>query len=246
MNIKQLKHFFLFLLSCAMIILCGCSSKDTTPVYTIGDSPNIEKTHDAHSDVFNGTGITTRKELSSGSLVFTIMDVHMVNHLSEIPTGSFSKYATTWQVENNNIKEYLFPYMIEDDGNFIEGCYLILVDFSVNSIDAHAIQAQSEDDPLFDDPFLFRADHFWLVDTTDIENEQYFPISPSFFSLMGQESEHSWAFRLEPNTNISYTIGFFIGGYKRDGTKTDISNLCLCNTTGDPDSVLINLGLGRK
>ena len=97
----------------------------------------------------------------------------------------------------------------------------------------------------FDDPYLFYSNLLSLVDMTDTDSHGFYYVEEAdYFSNINEHEEGSSVIRLEPGEEKTYTYGFFIGGHKSDGSKTDLSNLCLCSTYGSPDSILVKLGLG--
>lgn len=121
-----------------------------------------------------------------------------------------------------------------------------LVDVSIKSDNAIGVTDPQTRD--FDDPYLFRASNLTLVDMTDTDPQGFYYVTEaSYFSSPWndyKEGTDPCVIHLEPGEEKKYTFGFFIGGYKSDGSKTDLSQLCICNTYGNPDSTLVKLGLG--
>ena len=183
--------------------------------------------------------------LVSGKLIYTIQKAYVVTNQKDIPTegGFFDNPPSVSLMRNGQEQAFKYPEFIKDNGDFMDDCYLILVEISIKSENA-----VGNTDPVtgeFDDPYLFRSNRLTLVDMTDTNPDGFYNVTEArYFSNLGEHKEGSSVIRLEPGEEKTYTYGFFIGGYKSDGSKTDLSNLCLCNTYGNPDSILVKLGLG--
>lgn len=217
------------------------------------DSKRQEPQHEStnHEQTSNNeeSGVTLEffRGLESGTLLYTITDARIVTDQDDIPSdGDFISTPSIWQIIDGEEQGYDYPDFIAEDGRFIEDCYLILVDVSIKSDNAIGVTDPQTRD--FDDPYLFRASNLTLVDMTDTDPQGFYYVTEaSYFSSPWndyKEGTDPCVIHLEPGEEKRYTFGFFIGGYKSDGSKTDLSQLCLCNTYGNPDSILVKLGLG--
>lgn len=262
---KNRRWIALVLAACMLLGLTACEEEPEATVYEFGTvQPTQGKSDNASVTNQTGSGEDTTAPqnagakaansfeydagLKSGSLLFTFTVVRAVNHRSDIPeAGGFNEYdAFIYQFRDGEEVAYHYPEMICGDGSFLEHCYLVLVDITVESKDAVAKTISADDDGArFDDPYIFRADTPCLVDLSQKQDWGYPVISPDYFSLLGGQEEHPWAFYLEPGQTIDFTLGFFIGGYDPDGTLTDMSQLSLCDSYGNLDSTFIRLGLGE-
>ena len=184
--------------------------------------------------------------LLSGKLLYTITNAYVVTNQNDIPTdGGYIGTPSIWQMNNGREQGFIYPEFIKDDGRFIDDCYLVLVEVSIKSDNAVGDTDPRTGD--FDDPYLFRSNRLTLVDMTDTDpNGFYYVTEAGYFSGLWEQNADNdpSVIRLEPGEEKTYTYGFFIGGYKSDGSKTDLSQLCVCNTYGNPDSILVKLGLG--
>ena len=225
-------------------------TETTTPS---GDSTDITQ---PSTDPASGTepsntagGVTLeipsgKNGLVSGKLIYTIQKAYVVTNQKDIPAeGGFITTPAVWQMRNGQEQGFKYPEFIKDNGDFMDDCYLILVEMSIKSEDA--VGDTDPETGEFDDPYLFHSCLLTLVDMTDIDPHGYYYVTEAgYFSNLNEHEEGSSVIRLEPGEEKTYTYGFFIGGYKSDGSKTDLSNLCLCSTYGSPDSILVKLGLG--
>lgn len=226
-------------------------TKTTTPS---GDSTDITQ---PSTDPASGTepsnttgGVTLEflpglSGLESGKLIYNIKKAYVVTNQKDIPTegGFIDNPPFVWQMRNGQEQTFNYPEFIKDNGDFMDDCYLILVEISIKS--ENAVGDTNPETGGFDDPYLFTSGMLTLVDMTDTDPHGYYHVTEAdYFSNLNEHEEGSTVIRLEPGEEKTYTYGFFIGGYKYDGSKTDLSNLCLCNTYGDPDSILVKLGLG--
>lgn len=218
------------------------SSDATQPVTDPTDSTQASSNIDGVTlEVLPG-----KSGLLSGKLLYTITNAYVVTNQNDIPTsGGYIGTPSIWQMSNGQEQGFIYPDFIKDDGNFIDDCYLVLVEVSIKSDNAVGDTDPRTGD--FDDPYLFRSNRLTLVDMTDTDPHGFYYVTEAgyFSGLWEQNADNDPSvIRLEPGEEKTYTYGFFIGGYKSDGSKTDLSQLCVCNTYGNPDSILVKLGLG--
>lgn len=190
--------------------------------------------------------------LVSGKLIYTVTGARAVSDRAGIPEGAFQKSADdVLMFPNGEGVEYRYPDFIQEDGSFIDGAYLILVDMTVESQDAANLTAAEVDENgvkgKYDSPYIFRADYFFCL--TDLSEEGQTggldsPIiqHPKFFSLCGQREEHSFAFELLPGETIAFTIGFLVGDYP-SGAPRSLSELCLTDVMGTSAATFVHLNL---
>lgn len=252
---KMKRLIAVFLAVCLLLGLTACAGEaeaEPTILELNGGSDSTSSGADGTSDGAR-TGVTIEDDdLKSGTLLYTVTGARAVNRAEDIPTdGGFDEYGDVWQIIDGEVLGYLYPEMFLEDGSLLENCYLILVDITVESRDAVAktYSDHGYEKPvpgLYEDPYVFRCNWLTLVDPTEkISEGQYYYQTMDYFSRMNEREEHNFAFRLEPGETTSFTIGYLIGGFKHDGSLTDLSQLCLCNTSGDiQTSTLIRLGLG--
>ena len=254
---KMKRLIAVFLAVCLLLGLTACAGEAEAEPTILdlngGGSDSTSSGADGTSDgARTGVTIEDSDDLKSGTLLYTVTGARAVNRAEDIPTdGGFDEYGDVWQIIDGEEVGYLYPEMFLEDGSLLENCYLILVDITVESRDAVAktYSDYGYEKPvqgLYEDPYVFRCDWLTLVDPTEkISEGQYYYQTMDYFSRMNEREEHNFTFRLEPGETTSFTIGYLIGGFKHDGSLTDLSQLCLCNTSGDiQTSTLIRLGLG--
>lgn len=178
-------------------------------------------------------------QISDGTLAFTVSNARAVCHAADIPGSAecFSYDAEVWFQEDEKVSVYRYPEFIDENGTFMEGSYLVLVDVSVENRDARNRSKSDGDPPYgdFEDPYLFRADGIlWL---TDKEREY----DVAFFSQRGKYDEHPMAYRVEPGETVQFTLGFLVSS-KPDGSLVDLSDVYAV-TGGNTDSSIIDLHL---
>lgn len=256
MKIKQLVSFAV--IACMILVLVGCSKEaptilelddpHSTAATEIDPTPDSTSNRDDCSETSSGVTIEfseETKDLVEGTLLFTIVNATIVTHEDNIPLegGTFSDCAI-WQIQNDEVVEYRYPNFINADGSFLEDSCLVLVEVVVESQNATA-RTDVENGALYDNPYIFRADRLTLADLTRKDRGGYYIVEElDYFSGLNSCVEHPFAYQLKPGEVKTFTLGWFIGGHKHDGSLTDFSNLCLCDTYGNRDSTLVKLGLG--
>lgn len=247
---------------CLLILLSACNRFDAPTILDLDAHPTKSDTSSkdnsnvsdvqSHNIVDEETyGVTLEfneltRDLVEGKLLYTITAAKAITHTNEIPAiDAIDPETIIWQPDGSNIIDYSYPDFVNEDGSFLPNCYLILVDVSVESQNATAITRLNSEGQ-YEDPYTFRADRLTLVDLSNTDTAGFFYVEEvDYFSNYAECSEHPLAFRLEPGDKKEFTLGWFIGGYKYDGSLTKLSNLCLCDTYGNPDSTLVKLGLGE-
>lgn len=210
-----MKRFFLIILSLIFLFSAtGCNGE--TPLFGTGVKEATQ---------FQiGDQLELKTGLSSGVLKVTISDATLISEASELPGKEmfFEQY-----------RRY-----VSDDGTFVDGSYLIIIDVDIESADAESVLSLDNDNP-----HMFRIDSlFTLVDVSEKQGQNYRYQTVDYFSLLNNHDAHPFAFELEPEETISFRIGFFMGK-KKDGSARSLSNLFLCTSSGNPESDFIALNL---
>lgn len=185
----------------------------------------------------------------SGELVYTVRNPRIINREQDIPKGGFLYDAfAVLPKEKGEIVYY--PDFIDENGDFTEGVYLLLVDVSVYSDNAIAYTINDLDSGgvprgQYDDPYFFRADSIVNLCTTPyyIEGESQFYYM-SFYSLLSKYDTHPLGFHLEPQQEICFTVGFLIDDIRLGG-RMDLSKISLCHVMGSKSEQYIQLSLGE-
>ncbi len=177
------------------------------------------------SDIQPGEPFEETSGLAEGALQVTVKSAERITDVSELPPQELF-------FEN-------YDHHVLSDGTMKEGSSFILLKLEVKSIDAAAELDR------YNDPYVFRADDLLtLIDLTEKQGKNYYYIPVDYFSLYGQESEHSLAFRLSPGETVEFEVGYFVGK-KRDGSERDLSQLRACTTSGNANSDFVDLKLGE-
>lgn len=201
----------------------------------------------------NGSRIELSTELYNlkfGKLVFNITDSRIVRCPQDIPNeGGYVRELHFWQIREDEYIDYRDSNVLSMDGTFLENAYMVLVDVTVDSINATAVtdpyEGMINDDPyLFDNPYLFDCAMVRLADLGGEVYQNLFPTVPvTYFSKMGMCKEHPRYYYLEPGDSITFTLGFLVGGYREDGSLIDPSDLALGATMGETNAAYVLLGL---
>ncbi len=180
---------------------------------------------EAPSEIQVGEALEISNGLASGALEVTVKSAERITDVSELPPQELF-------FEN-------YDHHVLSDGTMKEGSSFILLKLEVKSLDAAAKPDR------YNDPYVFRADDLLtLIDLTEKQGKNYYYIPVDYFSLYGQESEHSHAFRLSPGETVEFDVGYFVGK-KKDGSERDLSRLRACTTSGNANSDFVDLKLGE-
>lgn len=216
--------------------VCPNTSKDTFTIESKNDS--IE----AAGFSFNGDAI------AEGKLVYSFSNYQMISHINGIPDVSKINVSDILIPFENNTT-YQYPEFILDDGSFVDGIYLILIEVLVKNNGARQYTKNDRNEfgdsrGIYDDPYIFEP-YIFLVDPSRPLGENYFYSNIHYYSMLGEYDEHRLAFRLEPNQEIGFTIGFFVSDKSNYGGWYDLGKLCLCPDSGSKDSEFVQLNLLR-
>lgn len=212
-----------------------------------------EQSAELGSEVECATG-----DFASGKLIYTATNVSIVTNKTSLPLdGGFTDdaalnfYLGEDKAEYDPGKEisYRYPNITDENGDFVEGGYLVLVDFHVRSDDAKSYTTSDLDSSgypmgMFDDPYLFTPTPI-LVDLSKWTDEYYAGTAYQYFSLKDEEHEvefapgHSvYCFRLEPGENIDFTLGWLVTDEQHNGL-VDVSKLAIAfGSTIDGKSIV--------
>ena len=187
----------------------------------------------------------THYEFLSGKMELTISNPRTVTHKDDMPGGEFEwAYAGIWN--DGELTEYVcyserFPSFVCDDGSFVEGAELILLDVTVTNIDAKMrtqkdADAEGKGGGEYTDPYIFRVgsllsftDTAKTTDTMSVfggvsSDGNYPQLNATYFSLLNNCEEHPFAFRIAPGETITFSIGIVVGN-NEDGSARDLSSM---------------------
>lgn len=200
---------------------------------------------------------------ATGHFECTVTGVRVVEEASQCPPYEtvYSDYLCDY-VDGKEVT-YRYADWFTEEGAFVHGCRIVLVDLTVTNVDAKALTAQSgdySDRGFFLDPYAFYAAQVVeLVDLTNLQKVEdhysYRGFSDLHFSRLGEFSEKDipetlgtdqHAIKILPGETVAYTIGFGLNT-NGDGSPVDLSMLMLCRDANtDPETGLfIEIGLGE-
>lgn len=201
-------------------------------------------------------------DMIQGKLIFTLTGARVVTREQDIPEGGIAGEPAV--VFNGDGTETIYSCrereFIREDGSFVDGVYMILLDVTVESQD-FLYKTKDEKGPFYD-PYLFRSQFFfWIKDPNDgygIGSARgYYNIN--FYSGFGENvnaedreryeaynvDNYNLAVRILPGESKSITLGYVIGN-NLDGTPRNLEDLCAVpiRVYGERhNKILINLGL---
>lgn len=184
-----------------------------------------------------------RSPLKTGTVRYVLKKVWIVEDQSGIPAeGGFLPHNIVWVAEDpEHGKGWKYPELVQEDGTFAEGIFLLLMEIEVENVGAGCWTVDdldSENRPmgLFKDPYLFTGlgGLFTVREREGINGTQPFMWDTAYFSHYGALAEdpenemnrHPFAFRLKPGEKQTFTVGTFVGNCL-DGTSRTLSSLCL-------------------
>ena len=207
---------------------------DYDPQYGQQWNGNVNYTKISHYAEYTDTGIqmmTVAPDFVSGRLLYTVNNVRIVNRLDS-PDGSevvFDRVLSKFQTDGT-----------------LEGHKFILVDVTVFNDGAEKEKGRDKYDEEID-PYTFSAGGLLFLYNDSIQpgngvcnydGIRYF-VCPS--PNKGVSSDE-FAFCLMPEEEVTLTLGFAIG---KAGEFDSTEHLFLSNSTGNKDSIIIDMKLGE-
>jgi len=167
--------------------------------------------------------------IDEGKLKHRILGARVVTNAEDIPSGGgfFDYCGEAVYTSKGEQLYYRYPEFIREDGSFVDGVRLLLVDVEITSMGAENWTVGTWPPGLYEDPYVFRIDGmYWLREKRAWNGERCREWAPDYFSDMYSEPEHPFAYRLHPGQTRQFTVGFLIGGYM-DGTVIPVEALCI-------------------
>lgn len=158
-----------------------------------------------------------------GQLVYTVDKVRLISDLNES--------NVVWEnIEKGAMAEY--PECFQDN-NLIKDFTLLMLDISVQNI--NATNSRSE----YENKNVFRADMVGHVIDISKYDGNFLYYDPAYCSLSGR-AEHSYAYELQPGEATSFQIGYLVPEEKIN------EQLMFSSGIGDKNGIFVSLGLGKK
>lgn len=181
-------------------------------------------------DSWTSTKDTDPGHILNGTLIYTIIRARTVTNIHEVSMtdNSFLAYDSLiiWY-EDNQERSLAYPECIQEDGTFLHGAKLVLVDIKVENIDAESAYAERKGYELD----LFRADSILqFCDYGDIsvnpeEGERLY--YPYFFDQAATDypdQMNPFLYKISPGETRIITVGTLVCE-RYDGTKVKLSDL---------------------
>lgn len=214
-------------------------------IYTIDPTFTVH----ANNDPVIGQPLEFTEGLSSGKITYSITGAEVIYNIKDIPVDVDDYEVIPQNVlndldgENLRVYSWLDMYMpdyIDPNGNFSNGCGLILVYATVEAHDAVV-------DDTYDytgNPDKFQALRLELFNTKD-ESVR----TPNYFSEAWNEYQdyqgHVALMSVDAKDGKNYVVfGFYVNDFNYwINEATDFSAFCIRGTEGDTKNILIPLGL---
>lgn len=181
-----------------------------------------------------------------GMLQITISSARVVTAMSGIDQDGFMDdtsvyiYHGEWYEEYlKDCRTYIDQYMTvyqcfdfcDDSGNFVDGIKMILLDVTVENLDA-TNKNQAEDgswSSRLGNPYVFNVQFIGKLLDLNRKNESsqtYNYFLPNYYSEYKSCPEMSSGFEVAPGETVSFQLGFLVGN-NEDGSDIDLSKLAI-------------------
>ena len=254
---KKWKRFILAATLVLALLLSGCSE--------LGGKSGKESPP-PEFDVYLQLGDTFEyyPDRATGKLLCTVTNARVVTEESECPPYDwFVAYKLTAVIDGKEVY-YRYPDFFVEGGAFDRGCRIILVDVTLENVDAMGLP--KDQGGSFNSPYAFYASFVCsmgnksiLIPAPDDLPSMYLQNGPMCFSQANQYTEGEYtdpcAIEILPGETVTYTLGFPVHT-KSDGSPQDLSVFYLqCTKVGEEymgeyglakDRAHIELGLGAE
>lgn len=162
----------------------------------------------------------------SGSLEFTVTGARAVIHKDDMPEkGSFAQYDNYLYLGKGWPQSMTYPQYVTEDGSFMDGAFVILVDMTVTNKDAVTPWG----------PGVVRLNNFLYLSETKINRTWK-------IAYYSENDRCRTILELAPGESKQVTIGFQVGD-NWDGSTRDLSKLALAFQLDASHRYKIPLGL---
>ena len=250
------KTFFLCALTLALLLSsCGYlegkglipEDTGTEPEHLVGE--DLELVNEAVISNALGIGETFSDlplgDKQEGTLALTVTNAKIVHNFAQNELSTDNVYGTPSVQLNGTI--YKYPNFLDENTTMKDGCSLLLVDITLENIDAIR-----DNFPEANDPDLFRGDDFLVLCNLNqpeggtSEEGQFAHAAPDYFSLLNSEPIHPMAFRLEQGKTIQVQIGFFLDDNWDEPDALFLSNHSGQYSISDDRCLFVDLNLSDE
>lgn len=250
-------HFVLITLLFFSLTACGTRTKENAEEQIFENSGSMEA-HETQEFVTIPTGdlsSTTEQFVpvsweesyyGDGTLKITISSARVLTGIAEIDEKGFfddtsaiiyhgewyEDYCRDWRAyEEKYMTVYRHDNFCDDNGNFVDGIRLILLDVTVENLDATNRYQEA------DGSWASRLGNIYVFNVQFIgklldlnQKDETSPIyryyEANYYSGLNTCPEMSSGFQVRPGENVSFQLGFLIGN-NEDGSTIDLSGLAL-------------------
>lgn len=178
----------------------------------------------------------TNPIIEAGRMELILQKAWVVDNIEDTQGTKESFYADAafyTTDEDGTTTKVRCPDFIMENGSFIGGGQLVLLEIMVHNIDATSEIAKVDE---YSSPYMFRADTLVKLEKNGYE------IYPYFFERARKYQEHPMAFQVDPGGEETICIGFLISG-NQDGSYSDLSSCKAKIYREDNNIVLVDLNL---
>ena len=253
-NNKKIMRFLVLSIAIALsVALAYCNVLSDPTVYEKASTSYPQKQCIDNHNNANLVETTSIGLLKCGELHYTLSNARLVNDIGSIPvmSGFLDDAACIFPGKAESAFENASVYvdeLIQADGTFIPGAYLLLVDLTVTSHGAKAYTLHDLDEegyPMgqFAADNLFHIDHIInLSSTPQYDPDETLFYCLSYYSEKNSQAEHPLIFKLNDGESISVTIGFLVDDINFGG-RFNLEKIALCDIMGDPNAAYVELNL---
>ncbi len=180
----------------------------------------LEGTETGPTIIELGHSFYDTRRLSEGSLKYTIKNARLVDNISDFCTITGFMYEEFLALnEEHHWEEQELPVYINNDFTVKDTHYFVLVDIIVENQGASCYTTYDLDEDgysmgRYDDPYLFRADVLYLVNSEvkdSINETSYIYSTIDYFSQKDTNPDYPdnhATYRVEPGETIEFSVGY--------------------------------------
>lgn len=179
-----------------------------------------------------------------GTLALTVTKAKIVHNFAQNGLSTDNLYGTPFVEVDGSV--YQYPDFLDENTEMMDGSSLLLVDITIENIDAIRCEF-----PEVNDPDLFRGDGFLNLcnlnrpESGTSEEGQFAIKTVDYFNLLNSDPIHPLAFRLEQGKTIQIQIGFFLYSSWDDPDALFLSNHSGQYSNSDDRMLFIDLNLSN-
>lgn len=238
----------LVMLTVFSVLLCACrfhpkEMSEIDPAETYGTKATIP-TGDLSADTDEFQSVSWEESYhGDGKLKITVSSAKVVSNMAGMDKSCFLDesdvvvYHGEWYEDFlKDWRTYMDRYQtiyhggecVDGNGNFLDGIQMVVVDVTVENVDATNRHLDSDGnwvsktDNLYEFSVTFLGQLLDLDQVIDAETQIYNGWSIDYFS--GKSTDYPNGFEVRPEESVSFQIGFLLGNHE-DGSPIDLEKL---------------------